>query len=206
MGTLSFTQNLNDWHVRVLRTFPGITADFSSEWREARYAGTQPMVVCHDLLEAVDQLHTSTLTDCEHGALWNQVFEVAYLRPLNTLETAAWDRALTNFADYLDLKYASSEKSIVSRTNSATKSPDCLLGVLSRAQSPPPKKRSRKPENPDTPPKENKRVGRPPGCLDKEIRLPQNTMKGMTDAEKRRLTRRRAAQRLQQPTPPSEEN
>ncbi|UPX19698.1 uncharacterized protein EKO05_0009952 [Ascochyta rabiei] len=62
------------------------------------------MVVCHDLLEAVDQLHTSTLTDCEHGALWNQVFEVAYLRPLNTLETAAWDRALTNFADYLDLK------------------------------------------------------------------------------------------------------
>ncbi|KAJ4349307.1 hypothetical protein N0V95_004675 [Ascochyta clinopodiicola] len=226
MGTFSFTQNLNDWHMRVLRILPDIVTDFSSAWREAHYSGRQPEVVNNDLPQAVDLLHTSALTNCERGALWNQVFEVAYLRPLNALETVAWDRALTDFADYLDLdvrplpnwylpepflptppvsQHVSLEEDILSRADFTSKSPDPLPGALSLADPLPPKKRARKSKSPDAPPKEKKPVGRPPGSLDKEARLPRNTMKGMSAAEKRSLARERAAQRLQQPTPPSEE-
>lgn len=96
-------------------------------------------------------------------------------------------------------QHTSSEEYVPPPVGSPANDPIPHLSPTSQT-SPPPKKRGRKPKNPDAPPEEKRRPGRPKGAVDKEKRLSRGTLVGKTKAEKKRFKRDLAAQNQQQPT------
>jgi hypothetical protein len=166
------------------------------------------------MCQAVEALHTfGMLSTHEHGALWNQVFEVAYLRSLSATEGMAWNKALLSFSElYMDPNApdlpnwhpsAASVSNLPtppsSRHNTPTKGAVLPVTPSTTTQNPslsppvqcslPEPKRGRKPKNPGAPPKEKKLRGRPLGATDTKKRVAKGTYSGMTRREIKQIKR-----------------